>query len=1015
MKKLATTFALVLVLFACGQVRADEPAMKLVAGTPITRELSGGQKHVYQLTLAEGQYARVVIEQRGIDVSIRLIGVKSEAIFNFNEEYRTQGQEYVEVVAESAGPYQLLVRPSSVSAPAGQYEIRVGDVRAANNDDRLLQEARKLTFESKHLFRMGEYEPARQSAERALAIAEKVLGNDDPFVAIVLDQLGDYYAEKQDFAREEVVTRRVVAICEKAFGEEHPRTIDANRLLAFAYHNRNEPMKAEPLGQRVLELSKKVLGPEHYLIAHALFTLAQIVRDSKRSEELLKQALAMGEKTYGEDDYFTGVALEELTSYYLDTGNFKEGEVYLLRAKAVKEKAVKENRLGAHQIGIVINLNNLGRVARYKKDYTAAEAYYRKGIEILEESFGPDNPRLAEILNNLANIYRAKGDYAESLKAHLHVLRLAETLKGPNHPMTLTSLGNIARTYAAAGNIPEAIKFQARVDAVIERNIELNLAIGSERRKLSYLDGVAERTDRTISLSLNEAASDPVAGALGALVLLQRKGRVQDAMSQSFASLRQRSTPEGQALLERYNNATAQLANLVLGGPQGITPEEHRKRVLDLEAEKEQLENEISRESAEFRASSKPVTLAAVQAAIPNNVALIEFAVYRPFSPKAESNAEAYGDRHYVAFVIRQTGEVRRQDLGEAKVIDAAVDSLRAALRDPLRRDVQERSRDVDAKVIQPIRSLIGDVSRLLISPDGELNLIPFEALSDEHGRYLIQRYSISYVSSGRDLLRMQVARREKSSSLVVANPRFGEPGNVQLASATDGSTRPAKRNNVVSAKSLADLYFAPLSDTAREAKAIKLLFPDVVTFLGDQATESSLKRASAPRLIHIATHGFFLTDDGAASNARQKIDNPLLRSGLALAGANARRSGDDDGILTALEASGLNLWGTKLVALSACDTGLGEIKNGEGVYGLRRAFVLAGADSLVMSLWPVSDFVTRELMTEYYRVLKQGQGRGEALRQVKLQMLKRPGRRHPFYWASFIQSGEWANLDGKR
>jgi len=152
-----------------------------------------------------------------------------------------------------------------------------------------------------------------------------------------------------------------------------------------------------------------------------------------------------------------------------------------------------------------------------------------------------------------------------------------------------------------------------------------------------------------------------------------------------------------------------------------------------------------------------------------------------------------------------------------------------------------------------------------------------------------------------------------------------------------------------------------------------------------------------------------------ATRSAIARVDNPLLRSGLALAGANLRKGTGDDGILTALEATGLNLWGTKLVTLSACDTGLGEVKNGEGVYGLRRAFVLAGTESLVMSLWPVSDYVTREMMTAYYKGLEQGQGRGEALRQVQLAMLRRVDRAHPFYWASFIQAGEWASLEGKR
>ncbi len=316
---------------------------------------------------------------------------------------------------------------------------------------------------------------------------------------------------------------------------------------------------------------------------------------------------------------------------------------------------------------------------------------------------------------------------------------------------------------------------------------------------------------------------------------------------------------------------------------------------------------------------------------------------------------------------------------------------------------------------MQPIRPLLGDATQLLISPDGALALIPFEVMVDERGKYLIERYSISYVTSGRDLLRMQVARASQSKPLVLANPLFGEP------------ERGTKRQSVTTGADLSNVYFAPLGGTAREAQAIKSLFPEASVLTGTRATESSLKqRAAAPRLLHIATHGFFLTDRRSPSpnvngdntraiNANVKIENPLLRSGLALAGANLHKSSKDDGILTALEASGLNLWGTKLVTLSGCDTGIGEVKNGEGVYGLRRAFVLAGTETLVMSLWPVSDQVTREMMIAYYTGLRQGKGRGEALRRVKLNMLKRREQKHPFYWASFIQAGEWANLDGQR
>jgi len=216
----------------------------------------------------------------------------------------------------------------------------------------------------------------------------------------------------------------------------------------------------------------------------------------------------------------------------------------------------------------------------------------------------------------------------------------------------------------------------------------------------------------------------------------------------------------------------------------------------------------------------------------------------------------------------------------------------------------------------------------------------------------------------------------------------------------------------------LSSMYFAPLPGTAAEAHSIQSLFRDAKILTGRDASKTSLKQVAGPSILHIATHGFYLDESAAPGGARgpiqaRKLDNPLVRSGLALAGANLNKRGDN-GVLTALEASGLNLWGTEVVTLSGCETGLGEVKKGEGVYGLRRAFLLAGAQSLVMSLWPVSDRVTQETMTAYYTGLKAGLGRGEALRQAQLSMLRRKQREHPFFWAGFIHSGDWRSLDGR-
>lgn len=232
----------------------------------------------------------------------------------------------------------------------------------------------------------------------------------------------------------------------------------------------------------------------------------------------------------------------------------------------------------------------------------------------------------------------------------------------------------------------------------------------------------------------------------------------------------------------------------------------------------------------------------------------------------------------------------------------------------------------------------------------------------------------------------------------------------------------------------IADLRYGPLPGTQREVEAIAPLLPEAIVLTEAAATENALKQVQGPSILHIATHGFFLEDVefvppgnprgeielvsaapgsfAIASDRPTSTENPLLRSGLALAGFNPRSSANEDGVLTALEATGLDLRGTRLVVLSACETGVGAVANGEGVYGLRRALVMAGAESQLMSLWKVDDEGTADLMADYYERLLAGAGRSDALRQVQLAFLQNGGvQQHPYYWASFMFSGNWHPL----
>lgn len=933
---------------------------------PIARELAGGQKHIYQIPLTAGQYIKIEVKPKDIAVGVDFQLPDGQIIRPF-QPFGDQSDLTISWMAESSGIYRPTVY-AGAKAPAGHYEIRLAELRAATDSDRALQQARDSFAESGRLNREARYLEARSRLMQSLAIREKILGADDLLVGETLAFLGSNYMATGDYAGAEPIKLRALKIFEKVLGASHARLARELAELGGLYLAKGDYVKAEETNQRALSIYE--------------------------SAQLANTAAAAS-------------VLSNLGSINHAKGDYQSAEAYYERARVVWEKL-----LGPDHFHLAPSYTHLGHVAYDAGDYARAELMFQKAVDLIEKGLGPEHTEVSRYLNDLAMVYCTAGDYVKGEGLYRRALSIHEQKAAMGQPAVLDTLFGIARCYASHGEHNEALKWQLRASELEERYLVLNLAVGSEREKLAFLYNAAARLDRNISLQSKFLPNDSTARNLAVTTVLQQKGRVQDAVAANIASLRQRSRPEDQQLFDASSQVTANLAKLVLNGPQKVTTDEYQKQIRTLEDRQEKLDEEISRHSAGFYEHSKSISLAAVQAAIPENAALLEFAVYRPFDPRAPNNQKAYGNPRYVAYVVRNQVDVRSAEIGPAQEIDADVAALREALRDPQQKDTRQLARALDAKLMQPIRGWLGNSTHLLISPDGELNLLPFQALIDEEGRYLIQRYNFTYLTSGRDLLRMQVVRESKSKSLVIANPSFGEPAPGILPETDSGANARAHRgklNKMVTAKNLAAIYFTPLGGTALEAQAIHALFPESMVLSDTQATETALKQVVAPRILHIATHGFFLQDTDARN------DNPLLRSGLALSGANLRTSGNDDGILTALEASGLNLWGTKLVVLSACDTGVGEVRNGEGVYGLRRSFVLAGAESLVMSLWPISDYTTRQLMTHYYQNLKQGMGRGEALRQVQLEMLKKNANLHPFYWANFIQAGDWASIDGKQ
>lgn len=983
------------------QASPDAPAVLLNLGAPIEREISGAASHAYQLSVAPGEVARLVVEQRGIDVFIELVAPDGARIARIDDEYRVKGAtESLDVLGGPASTQIVKIHASRPRSSAGSYRIAVEASRAALERDRSLFEIQKLRTQATQLLAAHRPAEAVPISQRALAIAERVLDPNDAVLGLLVLEAGFSSDEALDSATAVRHYSRAVELLSAAWGPDHPQTLRAKSELGQSHVDTGNLAAAESLLVDTLRREEEALGPDHPLVGMTAMRLARYSQqrgDFASAERGLQRAAAIAEKWFGPDDPRFATVATNLGSLYLDQRDYARAEPHLTRALAIKEKT-----LGPDHPELATAVQNLGMIAREKKDYAAAEGYYLRALAMREKSVGLDHLTVAGTLNNLANVYGAQGDYAKSLAMHQRALGIFEKHANPWSPPIL-SLGNIARTYAALGDYANALKFQQRVDAALDADMALNLAIGSERQKLAYLSTIAERTERTLSFHLRLQPDNREAARLAVGTLLQRKGRVLDVMTNTLAVRRAHAGPEEQQLLDRLAETTTRFARLALTGPGKTARQEHVRQLQELQDTKDQLEADISRRSDEARAALQRVTPEAVLQAIPDGVTLIEFAVYRPFDSRATSMTVAYGAPRYAAYVVRGQ-EVSGLDLGEAKTIDALVESYRVALQDPSRADVKQLARKLDERIMQPLRSNVTDGSRLLISPDGPLALVPFEALVDEAGRYLVEQHPVTYVSTGRDLLRMQVARSSRGAPVVLADPLFGEPETTSNAPAQRAPS-PGRRG-ITAGEDLSAMYFAPLAGTRYEAQSIQSVFPDAQLLSGARATEAALKSVQAPRILHVATHGFFIERAGSA-------ENPLLRSGLALAGANLSKK--EDGILTAMEAAHLNLWGTKLVTLSACDTGVGVVRNGDGVYGLRRSIFLAGAETLLMSLWPVSDAITREMMTDYYKGLKAGRGRGDALRRVQLTMLARKERAHPFYWASFIQAGEWANLDGKR
>jgi len=846
----------------------------------------------------------------------------------------------------------------------------------------------------------AQYVQAEALLREALSIKEKELGPDQPGTASTLTNLADVLVLEGEYAEGEKLLRRSIAIQERKLSPDHLHTAETLIKLAELYLDKEDFKQAEPLFQRALAIREKSTGPNSAPTSFALNGLAEFYRakrDYDRALPLYLRSLQIRTKVFGEYHTATATCLNNLGLFFRETGRYEEGEDFLRRAFDVTERVY-----GASHPLTATSLVNLSAARAGRGDYAKAESLVRRAIAIEERVLPRGHPDTANSMAFLASLQERRGDLVGARNTLEDAISIQRASLGATSPSVARMLSILATVDWRLSKLREAVAELGEAEDIEDRSLANNLFAGSDRQRQAYMGMFTETMSQAVSLHLLALPYNSEAGRLAAEASLRYKGRVLGSMIEELRALRQRADPPSLKLLDALSDTRRRLGTIALWDVERRYSAAALQEVGQLQEREERLQSDISSQASVLRAIAQPVTVARVQRSLPKASALVDFVLYQQFDPV--NGTPRWGNARYAAYVLSPSGEPHWVDLGEAVPIDTLCEQLRRALSAPDNTHIVNRiARELDEKTLRPVRPLLGETREVFVSPDGDLNLIPFAALIDERGRYLIEDYHFTYLSSGSDFLRWESDDRPRHNAMILANPNFDAP-TPNHQSQTESTRSPR---------------FLPLPGTAAEAQDLRKLLPSADIYVGTRASETVLKHAAGPWILHIATHGFFLADTpppenlsaaGAISDSGQGYPlmlhtDSMLRSGLALAGANTGGDETEDGILTALEATNLDLHGTQLVVLSGCSTGVGDVRIGDGVQGLRRAFMVAGSRTQVISLWNVTDASTREMMVAYYKRILGGERRSAALRAVQLDMHTRGAA--PYAWASFIASGE--------
>jgi CHAT domain-containing protein/Tfp pilus assembly protein PilF len=850
--------------------------------------------------------------------------------------------------------------------------------------------------------------------ESALWAATQVFGEESAQRLDVLTVLAFVYEGRQRYSEASTLWEKAIAIRDKNLGGDECELATCCKAAARCQEAIGDYSKAEVIGRRAAGFVSACSGKESPEVAEVAGCLARALAKQGKWEEaesFAKQSLTIIETKHGGMSQEANHARHTLAVVYVLQNRLEEAEA-LVRKSLAASKSREDGK-----DDVLVDVSMLAFLLWESGKHDEADELFSQAINGAEKDWGEDSVALTFVKSNFAANCFYQGRYEEAEKLTRQALAALCGTLGDTHPQVSTVLINLATIEAALGRWEEAAEDNDNGCRGMAQQIRGTIAVLPPVQQLRLLRG-------------QYAIGYQAALTMG--MLQQSNPRIR-VLSAGWLT-------NGKAIAHEASARQSQMVGWRAAEGQGA-------------------------------AAAPWVETETVRAHIPPSAVLIDIARFDVFNYAARRKGEDWKPARYAAWIVPPQGQgsVEVVDLGEASEIDAAVTAYRESLRYAIGENglvssageakaeqlLREAAKPLVDKVLRPIMAGVTaagcekSTTELILSPDGELWLVPWAALPIEDGRYLVEQYAISTVTSGRDLVPSH-ERAESLESLVFADPSFDLPAQdlVKAVKAIDVPDEPSALPadiSIASAgagrRSVSEIGWAqPLPASVGEARRVAERIEEITgakpnVFLRERALEERVKRARSPRILHFATHGFVLPDQvtsvarieqqsrfskpdkpiqGLTSEAGEPLEDPLLRCGLLLAGCNAsataRPEGVDDGCLTGKEIVALDLRGTELVVLSACETGLGRVQYGEGVAGLRQAFLIAGAEAVLASLWQVPDAATAELISRFFANLADDRGNARALQESQREAIEKRrkslGAAHPAAWAAFQVTG---------